>query len=266
MTEVKLGPAGSCGQGNLKGVKFVKEKGLHAMEVEFTYGVRMKEKLAKQVGKSAKELGIELSVHAPYWINLNSREKKKVEESKERILRACQRGNWMGAKNIVFHPGFYMNMDKESVYRTIKKGITEVQKAVKSKSWDVVLTPETTGKKSQFGSLEELARLRDELDLGICVDFAHLLARKGDPESRNDYRSILKKMDGHIHSHFSGIEYTEKGEKRHVNMDGRPAFKSLAEEVLKQGKDITIICESPVTWKDSLKMKKVFEELGYKFK
>ena len=265
--KIKLGPAGSCGQGNLKGVEFVKRQGLQAMEVEFTYGVNMKAPLAKQVGEVARKNGIELSVHAPYWINLNSKEKKKIRESKQRIIDSCERAALMGAKHVVFHPGFYGGAEPEKVYEIIKESIIDIQKVLQQKGWNVILTPETTGKATQFGSFEELLRLRKEAGTSICVDFAHMLARTGDPNAKNDYKSILKKFHGHIHSHFSGMEYTAKGEKRHLNLgkDVKPEFEPLAREILKQGSNITIICESPITWKDSLKMKKIFEKLGYKF-
>jgi len=266
---IKLGPAGSSGLGNLKGISFVKEKGLQAMEVEFTYGVNMKEKLAKQVGEVARNLGLELSVHAPYWINLNSTEKKKIRESKQRILDSCERGDLMGAKHIVFHPGFYGKKEPDDVYEVIKENIVDMQKEIKKRGWSVILTPETTGKPSQFGSLDELLKLSKELKTSICVDFAHMLARTGEKDRKLDYGKILKKTASlpfkHLHSHFSGIIYTQKGERRHVPM-GNPSFKPLAKEILKQKTNITIISESPITWVDSLKMKRIFEKLGYSFK
>ncbi|HLC78375.1 MAG TPA: TIM barrel protein [Candidatus Nanoarchaeia archaeon] len=95
--------------------------GLRACEISFTYGVYIKEqKEAEAIGKRAKELGISLSIHGPYWVNLNSDDKSKIEKSKERILNCLKVGTWLGAKTVVFHPGFYGKMTKEQTYENIK--------------------------------------------------------------------------------------------------------------------------------------------------
>src|SRR5210317_2437166 len=100
---IKIGPAGSSGLGNLKGVSKVAEMDMDCMEVEFTYGVRMDLKTAKEVGGLAQEKGIILSVHAPYYINLASDEEEKFVASKKRILDSCERAAALGARNVVFH-------------------------------------------------------------------------------------------------------------------------------------------------------------------
>lgn len=257
--KIKLGPAGSGGN-TLEGIKHVKEIGLDAMEVEFTYGVRMSNELAKEAGKLAKELNISLSVHAPYWINLASKDKKKIEESKKRILNSCERAHHLGVKYVVFHQGFYQKRDPKAVYNIIRESLKDLIKRNKYK--EVKITCETTGKTGAFGTLQELLRLKKEIGIEICVDFAHIYARQ---HGKINYGEILRHFKGkHLQAHFSGIEYTEKGEKRHLNMS-KPDFTALAKEILKQKQDITIICESPITWKDSLKQKKIFEKLGYKF-
>ena len=257
--EIKLGPAGSGGS-NLDGIRHVKKIGLQAMEVEFTYGVKMSLELAKQVGELAKKLNIQLSVHAPYWINLASQDSKKLEESKKRILDSCEKAHYLGAKYVVFHPGFYEKRDPEIIYKIIKESLQDIVK--RNKYQDVKLACETTGKTGAFGTLQELLKLKKEIDIEICVDFAHIYARQ---KGKIDYAEVLKNFKGeHLHSHFSGIAYTEKGEKNHLIM-GKPDFSELAKEILKQKQDITIICESPVTWQDSLKQKEILEKLGYNF-
>ncbi len=260
---IYLGPAGSPAKSTLEGIRTVKELNLNAMEVEFVYGVRMSNELAKQVGKTAKELKIKLSVHAPYYINLASSEKEKIAASKQRILESCERAYHMGANPVVFHPGFFGKRSKEDTHDMIKNALDEIKKKIKEKKWQVELAPETTGKHSAFGSLEETMQLAKELKCQLCVDFAHLYARNN---GRIEYDEVLDavKTPGTLHCHFSGINYTKKGERNHMIM-GKPAFEPLAEELVKRKQDITIICESPVTWKDSLKMKKIFEKLGYKF-
>jgi deoxyribonuclease IV len=255
---IRVGPAGSGGMGNLKGVDRVAGLGMDCMEVEFTYGVRMDIKTAKAVGALAREKGVMLSVHAPYYINLASEEKDKLAASKQRIIDSCQRAHYMGARNVTFHAGFYQTRTAEQTYERIKKAIAGLQKQIARRKWQVVLCPEVTGKPSQFGSLEELLGLKKETGCGITVDFSHLYARhQGDI----DYGRILKKLPKKFHAHFSGIEYGPKGEKKHI----RPTeefFEPLARELVKRNPDISIISESPKPYEDAMMMKKVIKEIS----
>jgi deoxyribonuclease-4 len=177
----KIGPAGSGGLGNLKGIQKVARMKLDCMEVEFTYGVRMSMPDARAVGALAKEKGVVLSVHAPYYINLASDEKEKIVASKKRILDSCERADALGARNVVFHAGFYQKKTGAQTYRLVKKAMLEIQRKINKKRWPVKLCPEITGKPSQFGSLEELLKLMQDTGCGICVDFAHLYARRPFP-------------------------------------------------------------------------------------
>jgi deoxyribonuclease-4 len=250
---IKFGPAGTGGS-SLEGVRRAKQLGLDALEIEFTYGVRMTNELAEQIGRLASELKLDLSVHGPYYINLASKEKKKVSASKRRILDSCERAHHLGAKYVVFHAGFYQDRDAEEVYQQIKKEIIELQESIKEKGWKVQLAPETTGKKSQFGSIDELLRLKKETGCHLCVDFAHLIAREG----KRDYDEILSKLKGisHIHAHFSGIEYTEKGERRHL-VTPVSEIKELIKYLKKYNINITVINESPDPFGDSLRSKEL---------
>ena len=255
---IRLGPAGSPMKSTLEGLGYIKKIGLSAMEVEFTYGVRMQNELAEEIGKLAEKLDIKLSVHAPYYINLASVEKQKIGASKKRILDSCERAHYLKASHVVFHAGFYGKLKENECYEMIKKEVIEMQDIIKENKWKTELAPETTGKKSQFGSLSEILKLKDEIKCNICVDFAHLHAR----DNTINYPSAFDQLSGlrHVHSHFSGIEFTDKGERRHLIME-RNDFLPLAKEILKRKTDITIICESPVTWEDSLKMKSIIESL-----
>ena len=252
---IKIGPAGSSGLGNEEGIRHAKELGLSALEVEFTYGVRMSNDEAKKIGLLAQELGISLSIHAPYYINLNSEERPKVHASKTRILQSCERGHYLGAKYIVFHAGFYGKEDKEKTYQDIKKEIIDLQKTIKQKKWDVMLAPETTGKASQFGDIDELLRLKNETGCHLTIDFSHLKARNN---GKIDYNELFKKIKhiGHIHSHFSGIEWTAKGERRHLVTETKD-IKELLEYIKKYGADVTIINESPDPFGDCVKTKRI---------
>jgi deoxyribonuclease-4 len=254
---IKVGPAGSDGLGNLKGVQKAAEVGLDCMEVEFTYGVRMDLKTAETVGALAKERGIILSVHAPYYINLASDEKEKFDASKVRILDSCEKAHAMGARNVVFHAGFYQKRTAGQTYSLIKKAISALQKSIARNGWQVKLCPEITGKPSQFGSLTELLKLKKEIGCGITVDFSHLYARQ---QGEIDYAKILAKLPKKFHAHFSGIEYGDKGERKHIRTT-KIFFEPLARALIKRQADITIINESPKPYEDAMMMKKLLTEL-----
>lgn len=263
---IKLGPAGSPAKSTLEGIKEVKKLGLQAMEVEFVRGVKMGIDLAKECGAEAKKLGIELSVHAPYYINLASEDPKKQKESVQRILDSAERGHYLGAREIVFHPAYFGKGDKEKVFQIAKEHILDMTETIRKKSWDVILSPETTGKHSALGSLDETIRLVKETKCSFNIDFAHLYARN---RGVINYKEVLDKVQTlrskHIQCHFSNITWTLAGERNHEIMDHHPPFEPLAKEILDRKLNITIISESPVTWRDSLKMKQIFERLGYKF-
>jgi deoxyribonuclease-4 len=254
---IRLGPAGSGGLGNLKGIQKVARMKLDCMEVEFTYGVRMSMDDAREIGALAKEKGIVLSVHAPYYINLASDEKEKIVASKKRILDSCERAAVLGADNVVFHAGFYQKKTAAQTYRLIKKAIVEIQGKISEKKWKVKLCPEITGKSSQFGSVDELLKLMKETGCGICVDFAHLYARQ---QGDIDYTGILKKLPKSFHAHFSGIAYGQKGERKHLKTT-KKFFEPLAEALIKRNANVTLINESPQPHKDAAMMKRVVAAL-----
>ncbi|CAB1074756.1 Endonuclease IV (EC [Olavius algarvensis Delta 1 endosymbiont] len=254
---IKIGPAGSDGLGNLKGVQKVAEMGLDCMEVAFTYGVRMDLKAAKSVGALARELGIILSVHAPYYINLASDEKEKYDASCRRILDSCERAHAMGARNVVFHAGFYQKRSAGQTYKLIKKAISALKNSIVRAGWQVELCPEITGKPSQFGSLSEILKLKQETGCGITVDFSHLYARhQGDI----DYAKILGRLPKKFHAHFSGIEYGDKGERKHIRTT-RQFFEPLARALIQHRADITLISESPKPYEDAIMMIKLIKNL-----
>lgn len=130
---VKFGPAGlGSVKDAVSNLKRYSELGINVCEIPFTYQVYIKKKEdALMIRESAEKFGIELSIHAPYWINLNSSEKEKVEESKKRILKCCEVGEWLGVSRVVFHPGYYGKMEKEKTYENIKKQILELQGELK---------------------------------------------------------------------------------------------------------------------------------------
>ncbi|MBD3204253.1 TIM barrel protein [Candidatus Woesearchaeota archaeon] len=253
---IKIFTAGNCSKNTKSSFLKLIKHGLCGQEIEFVRQVYLSRKQANNLGKFAKSLGIMLSVHASYYINLNSKESYKVTASKKRILDACEKGHYLGAENIVFHPGYYGKKSPEETYKKIKQEIIEIQHTIQKNKWRVRLCPEITGKKSQFGSLFELLKLKKQINCRICVDFCHILARDG----TIDYKKVLKKLPQSFHSHFSGVEYSEKGERKHLLID-EADFEKLAKEIILQKKDATIVCESPQPFSDALKMKKIVKDM-----
>jgi deoxyribonuclease IV len=253
---ILIGPAGSGGRGHVKGIQEAARLKLNCMEIEFTYGVRMKPEIAETVGAAAKEHGLILSVHAPYYINLAAYEEEKIAASRQRILESCHRAHLMGARKVVFHAGFYQKRSLRETYRMIRRQILDLQEHIRHENWTVTLCPEVTGKPSQFGATEELLALMQDTGCGITVDFAHLYARN---QGVIDYDALMPVLPGSFHAHFSGIEYTAKGEKKHIRL--QPGyFRPLREALIRHGKRITLICESPEPFEDAVMMKALLDE------
>jgi deoxyribonuclease-4 len=268
MQKIFLGPAGLGGHKEAEeNLKKFHSLGLTACEIAFTYSVYLNNEQSKEIGKTAKKLNIKISIHCPYWINLVSKEKIKRKQSKQRILLSCERAHYLGASCVVFHPAFFGSYQKEEVYNITKNSILEMQEDIKKNKFKVQLAPETTGKHSAFGSIDEAIRLAKETKCGLCVDFAHLQARE---QGKLNYSKIFTQLEilklPHYHFHFSGIEWTGKGERRHLNMGHSVPFLPLAKEILKRKINCTIISESPTTWQDSIKMMKTFKKLRHKLK
>lgn len=255
---IYLGPAG-VGSPTLEGLQHIKDIGLNAVEIEFVRQVYMTNQAAKEAGQLIKKLKLKTSIHAPYFINLASEEKPKIYASMHRILQSCERGHYLGADYIVFHPGFYGKKKKRETYEMIKDRILDMQEKIKKQKWTPKLAPETTGKISVFGDLDETLQLVKDTKCHFTVDFAHLKARQ---QGKIDFAEIFDKIKKfkHIHAHFSGIEFTEKGERKH-QLTSKEDLLPLLKEILKRKTDITIINESPDPVGDALKTKELLEEL-----
>lgn len=270
-------PVSSKERSTLGGLKRISELGLNAFECEFVRGVKMSDGMAREVGELASKLKIRLSIHAPYFINLCSLEKEKLEASKKRILDTVERAHFMHAYTIVFHPGYYGKLSEREAFQRVKEACEDLTDRMKDQGFDdVELGLETTGKVSQFGTLDEIIEICKEVKgCSVIVDFAHLYARAG---GRINFSEIFDKLSvlklKHLHSHFSGMEFTPvkltgKGnEKRHLNLTegAKPDYKPLVKEILKRKIDITLICESPNLEGDALFLKGMFEKAGHEFK
>jgi deoxyribonuclease-4 len=226
-----------------------------AGEVEFVRQVYLTNEKAKQLGEVANYNQFELSVHAPYFVNLNSEKKEIIHASMQRILQSCERGAFMGAKNIVFHAGYYGEIAKKETFENIRQRILEMKDFIKEKKWNVQLCPETMGKINVFGSWEEIKELVKETKCGFCMDFAHMKARNFGKVDFEEYVKEIKNFE-HVHCHYSGIEWNNGGEKKHLVIDMKEANHLF--ELLKEHKvNCTIINESADPYSDAVKMAKI---------
>lgn len=280
MARVYIGPAGvpigarerKKSAGTLDGIRYVSEVGLNAMEVEFVQGVRMNREAAQEAGELARELGVRLSVHAPYFINLCSEEAEKVEASIKRLQESLDRGEVMGATVVVFHPAYYGKLGPEGCYNAVKDAVLRVLDWMRESGiTHVRLGLEVMARKSQFGSLEETFRLVREVNnpqVVAVIDWGHVYARNG---GSIDYRAVLNMWreyfgDQPMHTHFTCVKY-KNGEwvDEHEPMDtNNPPFEPLARELAGEDIEITIVNESPLLEKDALRMKDILIKYGNK--
>lgn len=233
----------------IDGVVQIHKLGLDCMQLEFAHGVRMKEEISSNLRKVSYELGIPLTSHGPYYINLNAREQDKIDSSVERIIQTAKISDLCGAESMTFHAAFYMKDSPYDVFDLVEKSLNVIEERLSRLDIEIELRPELTGKTSQFGSLEELISLTKNVSsCRPCLDFSHLYARTGDYNSYQEFCDILDKLKGELgssslnnmHIHISGISSNSKGDLKHLNLE-----------------------ESNFNWKDLIKALKEFQCSGY---
>ena len=257
---------------SVNGVLRVRELGLDAMELEFVRGVKMGDDLAYKVRSVSEAAKVVLTAHAPYYINLNSPEKAKVEASINRILETARVAHKAGGWSIVFHPAYYGKDSTEVVYNRVKEALKRIVETLKDEGVVIWVRPETSGGLAEFGGLEEIVRLSQEVENVLpCVDFAHIHARsKGKYNSYEEFTQVLNYLERELgkealknmHMHFSGIEYGEKGEIKHLNLeDSDFEYVDLAKALKDYSIEGVIISESPNIEGDALLLKKIYQQV-----
>ena len=259
--------------GSIGAVLRLSELGLNAFELGWVQSVRVSEETCLQIRQTASAQDVLLSVHAPYFINLNADE-EEWPKSRKRLMDAAHYGNLAGATDIIFHPGSYFGKPPEEVLPLAVPRLAECVAELRSSGNPVILRPETMGKIAMLGSIEDtLVMSREIPGVEPCIDFAHLHARNGDG-SMNTYEEWARLLElvgkslgsdamRRLHIHLSGIEYGLKGEKEHLplqqsDLDLAALFRALAE--FEAGG--RILCESPAMEDDALYMKKLWAEIA----
>lgn len=247
--------------------------GLSALELGWVQSVRVSEATCAQIQATARETGIHVSVHAPYYINLNASD-EEWQKSRQRLMDAAHYGNLAGATDIIFHPGSYFKQPPQTVLPRAIQRLEGCLNELRANGNPVTLRPETMGKSAMLGSLEDTLAMSQALPHGVqpCLDFAHLHARPGDGSmnTEDEWRAALKTYAAALgenalktlHIHLSGIEYGPKGEKNHLPLQESDFnLRALFNVLHQMGCAGRIVCESPILEEDSLYMKTLWEEI-----
>jgi deoxyribonuclease-4 len=261
-------PGGSVGA-----LQYLRQLGLDALELGWVRAVRVTPETCAAIHQAAGEQDVAVSVHAPYFINLNA-DDEEWPKSRQRLMDAAYYGNLAGATDIVFHPGSYFGQPPDAVLPLAVQRLQGCVEELRAAGNPVRLRPETMGKSAMLGSLEdtlEMGRLLPGVE--PCVDFAHLHARPGDG-SVNTYAEFAQVLErivtvlgrqalSNLHIHLSGIAYGPKGEKNHLelkdaDMNVKDLFRALYD--FKCGG--RILCESPVMEDDALVLKTTWCEVS----
>jgi deoxyribonuclease-4 len=261
-------PGGSVGA-----IEFSKSIGLTTLELGWVQSVRVTEVTCAAIKQKADEQKVSLSVHAPYFINLNGTD-EEWPKSRKRLMDAAHYGNLAGATDIIFHPGSYFGNDPKEVLKLAIPRLQGCADELRKAGNPVTLRPETMGKSAMLGSFEDTLEMSKAIE-GVepCIDFAHLHARPGDG-SMNTYddwvallkayqKGIGKKALKRLHIHLSGIEYGPKGEKNHLPVaESDLKLTQLYKALYEFGCAGRILCESPIMEEDALNMKKAWMKVS----
>jgi deoxyribonuclease-4 len=277
----RFGPAGVPPMFRLMGAttldtpKLLHEEGLDAFEYQASrWGAKpqIAQIDAQKLGEEARRNDVRLSIHGSYFINLAGKP-EVIAASKDRLLACAVAADWMGAYVMVFHTGFYGKFEKSFAFQQCVKELKDV--STQMKSMGLKVGPETMGRKSQVGSIDEVIKICQEVEgTQLVIDWGHLHAlHQGTFRKMEDMREIAEKVERELgtkplrnmHCHFSAIEFGAQGEKRHHTLDEKqygPDFKWLAEIIVDFKLHPTMICESPILDIDARKMKETLAEVA----
>ncbi|MCS7102631.1 MAG: TIM barrel protein [Candidatus Korarchaeum sp.] len=271
LDRTRFGPAGyPIGAPKERVFSYLREIGLDAMEYQAVRTIPKSEDVLVWIREGSERNDILLSLHAPYAINLCSKE--KGEASARRIVDSAIAAAKMGAFHVTFHPGYYGGMSKEESLKLAINQLEKIREELKAMNLNIELGPETTGKPSQLGSLDEVLSMAEEVDgVSPTVDFAHIHAREGGIiRSRREYERLLDEIErrlGYLNGlviHFTEVELAKSGvgERMHHDIGSNygPPYEPLADIMAEYELKWVVISESPILEKDSVKMRSIYEE------
>lgn len=256
----------------INGLEYNTENNLLGMEMEFVRGVRMKAPNIPLIKDYVTKNEFLLTAHGPYYINLNPDESDKYEASVVRILDTARMAYNCGAYSVTFHAAYYMKKDPKVVYSRVRQALADIVETLKKEGIEIWVRPELTGKQSQFGDLDELIKLSNDVENVLpCIDFSHMHARLNGYNGYDNFARILERMGNEIgerslqnfHGHVAGIEYTEKGERRHLNLvDSDFLYRDLIKALKDFNVKGMLVCESPNIEEDAKLLLNYYNSLG----
>lgn len=243
---------------------------LDGIEIEFVQGVRMSDK-SRQVVKDASQK-YTFTAHGPFFINLNAREQEKIDASITRIVDTATVANEFGGYSITYHAAFYLGNDKDVVFKRVADRTAQIIEILENENNKIWVRPETTGKATQWGDIDEIIKLSKEFNQVLpCVDFSHIHARSGGAfNTYDEFCSILDKIATNLgdeamnnfHAHLAGIAYTPKGEKNHLPLnDSDMNYKDLLKALKAFNVHGVVVCESPNIEDDCKLIKDFYQSL-----
>ncbi|MEE3229107.1 MAG: TIM barrel protein [Chloroflexota bacterium] len=246
--------------------------GLTTLELGWVHSVRVKESTCDKINAASEANGVSLSVHAPYFINLNAKD-EEWPKSRKRLMDAAHYGNLAGATDIIFHPGSYFGAPPNEVLPLVIERLNGCVEELRNSSNPVTLRPETMGKSAMLGSLEDTLELSKNVPGVVpCIDIAHLHARNGDGtiNTYQEFEDIIKAISttlgneylNNLHIHISGIDYGPKGERKHLTFEeGDLNYFDFLQVLSDYHCSGRLLCESPIMEEDALLIKKVWQQI-----
>jgi deoxyribonuclease IV len=279
----RFGPAGvphifrTLGAQSFDVPRLLREEGLDAFEyqaVRWGQKPQMKREDAERLGVEARKNDVWVSMHGSYYVNLSGK-KEVVEASKRRLVACATAAQWIGAYVLVFHTGFYGRFEKSYAFKNCSDALKDIVETMNSLGIrDVKLGPETMGRVFQVGTLDEILTICQEVEqTQLVIDWSHMHARRqGRFKKVDDFRAVVEEVERRLgteaardmHCHFSKIEYTDKGERRHHVLDEArygPDFEMLAEVIAEFKMRPVIICETPLLDVDAMKMRDTYRKI-----
>ena len=277
---IKFGPSGNSDAFRAAGyektedsAKWVKNMGLNCFEYSFGRGVNLSDEKAVKIAQAFFTEGVEISAHAPYYVNFANPDDDMAEKSVSYVINSAKKLRLMGGRRVVFHPASQGKAERRTAVTLTKLRIEKLLDAVyKEGLSDMLFCPETMGKLGQIGTIEEITEFcKTDKVMCPCVDFGHVNAReRGSLKTKEDYAERLNYMISELgyrkmkdfHVHFSKIEYSSGGEVRHLTFEDTiygPEFAPLSEVIKDLKLEPYVICESAGTQdKDALAMRKIY--------
>ncbi len=259
--------------GSIGAIQFSKSIGLDTMELGWVQSVRVSTQTCAAIREAANATDVAISVHAPYFINLNAND-SEWPKSRQRLMDAAHYGNLAGATDIIFHPGSYFEQPAAEVLKVAIPRLAGCVDELRAAGNPVTLRPETMGKSAMLGSLNDTLEMSKSVP-GVlpCLDFAHLHARPGDGSvnTYDEWAALLELYAAslgdsalrQLHIHLSGIEYGPKGEKNHLKVaESDLKLGELFRALKDAGAGGRLLCESPIMEEDALLMKRTWEEMA----